>query len=456
MITSVVSSNSFVMSQLSILFTSFIILLNSFRPAAGGCFTSIFSFGDSFTDTGNLKASGTSNPIINFPYGETYFHHPTGRCSDGRLIVDFIAEAACLPLLPPYLLGPDEHRDFRKGVNFAVVGATALEISFFVDKGISLPVTNYSLGSQLEWFKLLLPSLCSSDSECKNVLGNALFLMGEIGGNDYFNVLGDGRSLEETKTFVPLVVNAISSAITSEFFGARTLLVPGNFPNGCISAYLSIFHVSNTEDYYEETGCIKWLNEFTEYYNQLLIKELNHLQKMYPHATIIYADYYQTLMTIYQSPGKYGFQSSPLGACYGSGGLYNYNSSCLCGDLGSTVCMEPSSSDHSGGASSLPDCNGIALSYILYSRELIRLHVSDPKAQPYAFRAAATILNSGDRDLKSWAYLISFQHRELIVSASPTVISDSSPFPYTIPQDFPHILLWLPQHRSQDPDRDCQ
>ncbi|KAJ0960933.1 hypothetical protein J5N97_001189 [Dioscorea zingiberensis] len=343
MITSVVSSNSFVMSQLSILFTSFIILLNSFRPAAGGCFTSIFSFGDSFTDTGNLKASGTSNPIINFPYGETYFHHPTGRCSDGRLIVDFIAEAAGLPLLPPYLLGPDEHRDFRKGVNFAVVGATALEISFFVDKGISLPVTNYSLGSQLAWFKQLLPSLCSSDSECKNLLGNALFLMGEIGGNDYFNVLGDGRSLEETKTFVPLVVNAISSAITSVIeLGARTLLVPGIVPFGCIPANLVSFRSSNSEDYDQETGCIKWLNEFAVYHNLLLIKELDRLRKMHPHANIIYADCYQAAMPIFQSPEKYGFQNSPLLACCGGGGLYNYNSSCLCGELGSTVCIEPS------------------------------------------------------------------------------------------------------------------
>ncbi|KAJ0986160.1 hypothetical protein J5N97_004516 [Dioscorea zingiberensis] len=124
--------------------------------------------------------------------------------------------------------------------------------------------------------------------------------------------------------------------------GAKTLLVPRNFPIGCISAYLSIFHVSNAEDYDEETGCIKWLNEFSEYHNQLLIKELDHLRKMHPHTIIIYGDYYQALMTIYQSPEKYGFQSSPLGACCGSGALYNYNSSCLCGESGSTVCMEPS------------------------------------------------------------------------------------------------------------------
>lgn len=59
-----------------------------------GCYTSIFSFGDSLADTGNLlHISDSSIRPPHFalpPYGETYFHCPTGRCSDGRLIIDFI------------------------------------------------------------------------------------------------------------------------------------------------------------------------------------------------------------------------------------------------------------------------------------------------------------------------------------------------------------------------------
>lgn len=55
-------------------------------------YTSIFSFGDSLADTGNMLLSGALPfpSISNLPYGMTYFHHPTGRCSDGRLIADFI------------------------------------------------------------------------------------------------------------------------------------------------------------------------------------------------------------------------------------------------------------------------------------------------------------------------------------------------------------------------------
>jgi hypothetical protein len=54
----------------------------------------VFSFGDSLTDTGNaLHLSPTgAGPASRPPYGETFFRRPTGRASDGRLVVDFIGE----------------------------------------------------------------------------------------------------------------------------------------------------------------------------------------------------------------------------------------------------------------------------------------------------------------------------------------------------------------------------
>lgn len=63
-----------------------------FAAAVTGCYTSIFSFGDSLTDTGNLYfISPPQSPnCLLPPYGATHFQHPNGRCSDGRLILDFI------------------------------------------------------------------------------------------------------------------------------------------------------------------------------------------------------------------------------------------------------------------------------------------------------------------------------------------------------------------------------
>ena len=58
----------------------------------------LFNFGDSNSDTGGVAA--VMGIRIAPPEGRAYFHHPTGRLSDGRVILDFICEFKS-PLLFP-------------------------------------------------------------------------------------------------------------------------------------------------------------------------------------------------------------------------------------------------------------------------------------------------------------------------------------------------------------------
>ncbi|XP_009407319.2 GDSL esterase/lipase At1g28650 [Musa acuminata AAA Group] len=305
-----------------------------------GCYSAIFSFGDSLADTGNRLHSHRFDPVGRFPYGETFFHHPTGRYSDGRVMLDFIAQAIGLPMVQPYLAGTHDGEDFRYGANFAVGGATALDNEFFRSKGMEVSWTNDSLSVQLEWFKHLLPSLCSTN--CSDLMSESLFSVGEIGGNDYNHAFFQGRGVDEIKTFVPGVVSAIGSAIEELIkLGARTMIVPGNFPIGCVAVYLTMFQSDRREDYESGTGCIEWLNQFSMYHNRHLLDELSQLRRRYPQATIIYANYYEAAMAIFRSPQEYGFGKFPLAACCGGGGPYNYNHSTKCGkDAG--VCSSPS------------------------------------------------------------------------------------------------------------------
>lgn len=59
-------------------------------------YNAIFSFGDSLADTGNFLLSGAMTfPVIGkLPYGETFFKHATGRCSNGRLVIDFFGNVS--------------------------------------------------------------------------------------------------------------------------------------------------------------------------------------------------------------------------------------------------------------------------------------------------------------------------------------------------------------------------
>ena len=69
-----------------------LLLLCALRQGAAQRYNAIWSFGDSISDTGNLCVGGCPSWLTTgqSPYGETFFGRPTGRCSDGRVIIDFL------------------------------------------------------------------------------------------------------------------------------------------------------------------------------------------------------------------------------------------------------------------------------------------------------------------------------------------------------------------------------
>ncbi|WJZ99121.1 hypothetical protein VitviT2T_017594 [Vitis vinifera] len=306
-------------------------------------YKTIFSFGDSLADTGNHLTYGREAilAIDKSPYGITYFHRPTGRCSDGRLVVDFIAEAFGVPELPPYL-ATVEGQNLRHGVNFAVAGATALDTSFFYERGLDAFLwTNSSLSIQLGWFKKLKPSICKQATDCTKFLRKSLFLVGEIGGNDYNFAFLMGQTIEDVKKIVHRVVRAIVEATKTLIKeGAVNLVIPGNFPVGCLTVYQSLFQSRNKEDYDSHNKCLVAYNHFSQYHNRRLKAALIKLQRQLTHANIIYVDYYNIAMPFFNSPEKFGFiKDHVLLACCGGGEAYNLNLSAMCGKPGSKACM---------------------------------------------------------------------------------------------------------------------
>ncbi|KAL6838822.1 hypothetical protein ACP4OV_031536 [Aristida adscensionis] len=324
-------------------FSVLVVASASTLPDPGGRrYGAIFSFGDSFADTGNdlvvFPAHALLDPAARPPYGITFFGRPTGRNSDGRLIIDFIAEELGLPFVPPFLLAHNGS-SFRHGANFAVSGATALDAGFFRDIPLIGPlVLNTSSSVQLQWFRSLKPSLCNG------VFQRSLFFMGEFGHNDYSYAVF-GKNMSQIRSFVPDVVQTISMATERVIKdGAKVVAVPGIAPLGCFPPNLAMFPSADPAGYDSRTGCLKQFNDLAMYHNSLLQEAINTLQTKYRrrNASVVYADFFTPIIQMIQSPDVFGFTKDVLRCCCGGGGKYNFNISAGCGMPGATVCKDPS------------------------------------------------------------------------------------------------------------------
>ncbi|KAL5229210.1 hypothetical protein ABZP36_017475 [Zizania latifolia] len=321
-----------------------LLVVAELRPVVAQKYAAIFNFGDSLVDAGNLVVDGIPDYLATarLPYGMTYFGYPTGRCSDGRLVVDFIAQEVGLPLLPP---SKAKNTTFHRGANFAITGATSLDTPYFQGRGLGHTVWNSgSLHTQINWFQDMKASICNSPQECKDLFRRSLFIVGEFGGNDYNSPLFAFRPLEEVHTFVPDVVDSIGKGIEKLIAeGAVELVVPGVLPIGCFPVYLSIFR-KQPEMYGPRSGCIKDLNTLSWVHNVALQRKIAELRAKHPGVRIMYADYYTPAIQFVLHAEKYGFLKQTPRACCGAPGVgeYNFNLTSKCGDPGSHACDDPS------------------------------------------------------------------------------------------------------------------
>ncbi|GKE04366.1 lipase, GDSL [Tanacetum coccineum] len=269
----------------------------------------LFVFGDSLYDPGNNNYINTTADFqANFwPYGVSYFSPPSGRFSDGRLIADFIAEFAGLPLIPAYL--DPQHNEFVHGANFASGGAGALvetHAGFVVDLKTQLKYVN----NLKKHFRRNL-----GDVKAEQILSNAVYLF-NFGGNDYLTPVGNNDSVLYPYTheaFVGMVIGNLTNAFKGIYkMGGKKFGILTVPPLACLPS-IRAGRSDNT--------CNEELDIISSLHNQKLSIKLQELEKQLEGFKYAKFDLSTAVSNRMNNPSKYGNS-----ACCGSGpyrGIYS-------------------------------------------------------------------------------------------------------------------------------------
>ncbi|KAL8252564.1 hypothetical protein R6Q59_036257 [Mikania micrantha] len=266
----------------------------------------LFIFGDSLLDSGNNNYINTTPKFQgNFwPYGISYFDPPTGRFSDGRIIPDFIAEYAGLPLIPTYL--DPQNTEFVYGANFASGGAGVFaetDAGFVVD-----------LRTQLKYLDDLEKQFRQNlgDSKTDQLLSDAVYLF-SCGGNDYFSQVSNNGSIVYPYThqqYVGMVIGNLTHVFKKiHEKGGRKIGINTLPPLGCWPS-IRAGRPDNT--------CNYEIDVITSLHNRKLSEKLQQLEKQLDGFMYSLFDLNTEARKRMKNPSKYGLKIGDS-ACCGSG-----------------------------------------------------------------------------------------------------------------------------------------
>ncbi|ESW27869.1 hypothetical protein PHAVU_003G239200 [Phaseolus vulgaris] len=306
-------------------------------------FEAIFNFGDSNSDTGGFWAAF---PAQSPPFGMTYFNKPVGRATDGRLIIDFLAEALGLPFISPYLQSIGS--DYTHGANYATLASTVLlpNTSLFVT-GIS-PFSLAIQLNQMKQFKTQVNEVHEQGSKLPSpdIFGKSLYTF-YIGQNDFTSNLAS-IGIRGVQQYLPQVVSQIAATIKELYnLGGRTFLVLNLAPVGCYPSFLVLLPHNSSD--IDQFGCLVSYNNAVREYNTMLKQSLREVRESLSDASVIYVDTHTVLLELFQHPTSHGLKYGTKACCGYGGGDYNFDPKLYCGNskeihgskVTATACNDP-------------------------------------------------------------------------------------------------------------------
>ncbi|XP_061351608.1 GDSL esterase/lipase At5g14450-like [Gastrolobium bilobum] len=283
-------------------------------------FPAIFNFGDSNSDTGCMAAA--FYPMAS-PSGETFFHEPAGRASDGRLIIDFVAKHLGFPYLSAYInsIGTS----YRHGANFAAGSSTIRrQNKTFFDGG-----SPFVLEIQIEQFNQFKARTGKFFTQAKNnsyrkhfprpeEFANAIYTI-DIGQNDIAAALQNVGG-EDSQAVILDIVEYFSNQVQNLYgLGARTFWIHNTGPIGCLPVAMPMHNANNytpVAGYLDQNGCVNYQNDMAKEFNKELKNIVVKLRAMFPDASLTYVDMFSAKYELISNANKEGFVD-PSNICCG-------------------------------------------------------------------------------------------------------------------------------------------
>ncbi|KAE8709815.1 putative zinc finger protein [Hibiscus syriacus] len=268
----------------------------------------MFIFGSSLVDNGNNNFLQDSLAKADFfPYGIDFPGGPSGRFTNGKNVVDLLAEMLKLPrLIPPFSDPSTKGSRVIHGVNFASGASGILDETGFVARQV------ITLNQQIRNFEdITLPEL-KKQLGCKRgsseLIKNYMFVVG-TGGNDYsFNYfLRRGDNNPTLQAFTANLTSSLSLQLKKLYtLGARKFVLMSVNPLGCYPMLKTRRNGSS---------CIEALNQAATLFNDGLKSLIDVAKSDMQNSSLVFVNSYKIISDIIENPSTKGFKDANNECC---------------------------------------------------------------------------------------------------------------------------------------------
>ncbi|XP_020106813.1 GDSL esterase/lipase At1g33811-like [Ananas comosus] len=275
-----------------------------------------FIFGDSLVDNGNNNDILTLARANYRPYGVDFPQGPSGRFTNGRTMVDILAQLLGFRnYIPPYSVA--RGAEVLRGLNFAS-GAAGIR----GETGNNLG-EHYPLAEQVNHFRSTLQQMKrifrGNTTRLADYVSKCIFYVG-MGSNDYLNnyfmPTMYSTSYDYTpKTYAALLLQDYSRQLTELYdLGARKVAVVGVGQIGCIPYELARYNNRSNKN---RTGvqCNETINKAIVMFNTGLVQMVKRYNNELHEAKFIYVNTYESSKDLAANAATYGFDVIDKGCC---------------------------------------------------------------------------------------------------------------------------------------------